>query len=233
MKLPLPVFALFFILTSVSCGDGDTFLDSDDRPDLAFNSQQLIYNYCTGQTELIKLENLYWITNGLSWIQLYWDENYNVFRDCLGNPWVVYPPVAMYSQRYFSNRKPLFGKVKPARTPKARSYTRVTGNGGVSEYEGPIVEFPDMEGGIDNMLNHEIQITAFGTYEMDHYLDPVEEIDEREESNNDWGETFTRSPGEERAKDWFVIKPFTPEELAQFVNGYYLFKGGKATFIRK
>ncbi len=213
----------------------------DEEPDLEYATYTDILNPCTGQYEYLDVRNFYEIDNYFNpnypprvWVYYHPDDQ--IFRDCLGFQWFIYPGpnTKIINPRPIANKKGGIGKrTKPAKNPAAVTYTTVTDNGGNVKNEGSIVEFlPDIPAGETRLAGTSTNILVAGKYSPIHTVDPDNDIKERDELNNSQGNDY-KVKNFKNSGNSYIIRVPTKAELVNMKESYVIYKDGKITFVKK
>jgi len=202
-------------------------------PDLTFQDWEYIQNPCTGDTEYLDTRNFYEFTapNGFR-IWLYYRPAQNEFFDCWGVPWNIWPPFSIYSPRYAINKGELGKKTETARSPSVRAYTKVVDPAGNTVDESSIdLIINDLPPDHATLFETNIVVNYDNSAYVNTFeIDPITQVDERDESNNNQGGSFERSSS--NAGNYFIIHAAeTEKEFNLRKIRYMRYKDGKIEVI--
>ena len=221
---PLNLILILLVISLCSC---ENCFEQDEKPDLYWNDYQYIQNPCTGQTEYLNVSRFFWVYNlnnpnypPIVW--LYYRESEQTFNDCFGIPWFIIPGSQMTSNRYMVNKS----DGSTAKSPSARTFVTVKDAvGNETKTEGDVQSFPDLSPGEAIAVETRIEIAKDGsTYLTELVADPLEVIDESDESNNGLSDGFSRSEGAKALP--FKVNIPDESELAKIKTRYIIYRNG-------
>ncbi len=229
-------FFLFILIVS-SLYNCDLFNREDVEPDLRFKEWENIINPCSGYSEFLDTRNLYWVPVAgtiNNWVLLYWRTGLNGygFFDCFGQPWYIIPGsnTTIISYRYFENYQENGTSAETANEPAAQSYTTVIAPDGTSETtDGPIITFGSMSGGDVEELPTTIHISQYGTYVNEYVADPLQEIKERNESNNSLLDVNVNFEG--KAAEGFSFEIIPLAGIKNIKKPYAIYNNGQIEWV--
>jgi hypothetical protein len=225
-----------FLVTGVCCLNlgCEACRDGEIRdPDLAFLDWDYFHNDCIDTTEYLYAPALYWIRNpdsptGPSFILLYWRADQELFFDCAGKAWYVFPGPGqqLLTYRRFINRPAPWSPTATARAPAAQSFTSVTlSDGSDLPFTGPVVVFPDLAPGQKAQLETSLSVSWAGRYRVTYEVDPEHDVEERNEANNILTSHFER--GQSARPESFVLRNWSEEELAAAPRPFAVYRDGR------